>query len=367
MTTAYSGDGITFPDNSVQATAPRVGMVNRIINGDMRIDQRNAGAAYTINNDGDYGIDRWKLRTYGGSGRYSIQQSGNVPEGFTTSAKLTVTTTDTSGTNGYSIAQHIEGYNMADLVMGTASAKPYTISFWVKSSVVGTYCVSSRTISAVASCVKTYTIVLANTWEYKTLVFPANTAFTTNTVNEVSLYVDFNLGAQTSKTTATVDAWQAGNFVCTSAQTDWISNAGATFHLTGVQLEKGSTATDFEYLDYGRQLQMCQRYFEKSYDIGTAVGTVTGIGSIGTVAYGASVSRPFLGIQFQTAKRTSATVTSYTPNTADTSGKIGGPSGADLSAVIQNAGTQSFKIYQSQVTSTSNGDYYIHWTSSAEL
>ena len=169
----------------------------------MVIDQRNAGASYTITGDNQYGsVDRFLARTYGGPGRFSMQQVTDAPADFLKSLKVTVTTTDTSGTYGYSVEQRIEGLNITDFNFGTASAATYTMSFWVKASIAGTYTCGNRTTSATSSCVNTYTINSANTWEKKTIVFPANTGFTTGTDNGVGLICDFGFGAQTSKATS---------------------------------------------------------------------------------------------------------------------------------------------------------------------
>ena len=196
---------LTFPETTgTFATENSLGMRNLIINGNMQIDQRNAGSAFTITGDDEYGLDRWVGRTYGGTGRFSMQQVVDAPSGFEYSNKITVTTTATSGAGGYGLEQKIEGVNLTMLNYGTANAKPLTASFWIKSSIAGTYTTSLRTSNAsgnVSSCVNTFTISLANTWEYKTVTYPANTAFTMKMDNGVALFFDINFGAQTSKST----------------------------------------------------------------------------------------------------------------------------------------------------------------------
>ena len=271
MTTAYSGDGITFPDNSVQATAPRVGMVNRIINGDMRIDQRNGGGVSSALNG--YFIDRWS--GFRGAGTitpvFSGQQVSDAPTGFINSAKITVTT---AGTGAYYslLRQHIEGLNVSDLGFGTASAKTVTLSFWVKSSITGVYAAGIQNPTGARTYVSNYTISSANTWEQKTITIAGDTTGTWATDNSSGILVNFDLGTSTG-TVATPNTW--GNVgIFTSSSIKWSSTNGATFYVTGVQLEKGSTATDFEYVDYGRQLQMCQRYYEKLSGSGGIYGTI---------------------------------------------------------------------------------------------
>ena len=341
------------------------GFKNRLINSAMVIDQRNAGASVTTSGAG-YTLDRWSFYVAQAS-KLTIQQSSTAPTGFVNSSLITSSSAySVVASDQFEFRQFIEGYNTADLMWGTANAQTVTLSFWVRSSLTGTFGGAIRNSASDRSYVFSYSISSANTYEYKTITIAGDTSGTWLTTNGRGIGVFFSLGAG-STFLKTAGSWGAGEFSGATGQTNLVGTNGATFYITGVQLEKGSTATSFDYRPYGTELQLCQRYFEKSYDTSVAVGTATGVGAISTVTYGVSTLRPFLAIQFQVAKRTSATVTSYTPNTANTSGKIGGPSGADLSATIQNAGTQAFQIYQSQVSSTSNGDYYIHWTSSAEL
>ena len=235
------------------------GRRNLIINGAMLVDQRNSGSSYTITGDTQYTLDRWVARTYGGSGRFSVQQDGSSPDNINPSAKLTVTTTDTPGTHGYAFSQRVEGYNFSSLAYGSSSAKAATISFWVRSSITGTYCFSVRNSDASRSYIAEYSISSANTWEYKTITIPGATDGTWLTTNGVGAYLEWNLGAQTSKE-ATAGSWQSGNYHATSSQVDWIATSGATFYITDVQLEVGKNATEFEHRSYGEELALCQRY-----------------------------------------------------------------------------------------------------------
>ena len=264
MTTAYSGDGITFPDNSVQATAPRVGMVNRIINSDMRIDQRNAGAAVTINSSAyTYPVDRFAGFGEPTDGVFTLQQSATAPAGFTNSLLATVTTADASigASQRYFIRQVIEGYNVADLGFGAAGASTFTISFWTRSSLTGTFGGSLMNGDFDRAYPFTYTVSVANTWEQKTITIAGDTTGTWLKTNGGGLFICWSMGAGSTRLD-TAGAWQtpAGPLFGATGQINIIATNGATFYITGVQLEKGSTATDFEYVDYGRQLQKCQRY-----------------------------------------------------------------------------------------------------------
>ena len=259
MSTAYSGDGITFPDNSVQVTAPKVGMVNRIINGDMRIDQRNAGAAVTQTNAYPYTLDRWQC---GGSqnSKFTVQQSSITPDGFTNSALITSLSAYTVGTGeNFLFSQSIEGFNTADFGWGTASAAAITLSFWVRSSLTGTFGGSIQNAATNRSYPFTYTILSANTFEYKTITIAGDTSGTWLTTNGVGIIVRYGIGVGATSSGA-AGAWAGANYLSATGATSVVGTSGATFYVTGVQLEKGSTATDFEYVDYSRQLQMCQRY-----------------------------------------------------------------------------------------------------------
>jgi len=238
-------------------------MKNRIINGAMVIDQRNAGASVSVSTSGVYVLDRWKNRAFGG-GVFSVQQSSTAPAGFTNSTLYTVTTADSSIAAGdnYWIIQEIEGYNVADLNWGTANAKTITISFWVRSSVTGTFNVALCNGTAYdRSYVTTYTINSANTYEYKTVTIAGDTTGTWGTTNGGGITLIFNLGSGTDYQ-ATANTWVAGFKQATAGSTNWIATNGATLYITGVQLEVGSSATGFEYRQYTTELQLCQRYFQ---------------------------------------------------------------------------------------------------------
>jgi len=238
------------------------GMKNRIINGAMVIDQRNAGASVSISAPA-YTLDRMYSLASGG-GVYTVQQSSTVPSttGFRTSAAYTVTTADSSIASGdyYGFDQRIEGYNVSDLNFGNSGATPFTVSFWVRSSVTGTYSVAFFNSAADRSYVTTYTISAANTWEQKTITVTPDTGGTWLTTNGIGVVVRFSLGVGSTYTTSTLNAWQAGLYFNANTATNWIATNGATFYITGVQLEAGSVASPFERRDYGRELMMCQRY-----------------------------------------------------------------------------------------------------------
>lgn len=233
---------------------------NRIINGDTRIDQRNNGGSVSISSAANtYFVDRWRANANGG-GVFSVQRSTVAPAGFTNSILATVTTPDSSVVAGdfYHIRQSIEGFNFSDFGFGTASAATVTISFWVRSSVTGTYSLLLRNAAGGRGYVTPYTISAANTWEYKTATIPGDTSGTWPTDNSECAILNFSLGGGN---TQTANSWQSNANDNVSGQTQWISTNGATFHVTGVQLEVGTAATPFERRQYGQELALCQRYF----------------------------------------------------------------------------------------------------------
>jgi len=257
--------GVTTPmyNGTITANAvtPSVNMKNRIINGAMVIDQRNAGASVTTNG---YTLDRWASFT-SGTGVFSVQQSSTAPTGFNNSCLLTVTTADASVTGGdyYLLTQYIEGYNFADLNFGTANAKTVTISFWVRASITGTYGGCLRNGAGDYCYPFQYVISSANTWEQKSVTIAGATSGTWLTTNGLGAALWFSIGAGSDYTDA-VNVWttKAGT-ISANSSTNLISTNGATFYVTGVQLEVGSTATSFDYRPYGTELALCQRYFQK--------------------------------------------------------------------------------------------------------
>ena len=254
-----ANNNATFAGTVVSNTP--LGMRNRIINGDMRIDQRNAGASVASPSD-TYTLDRFYSRQVGG-GVASIQQSSTAPTGFNNSLLFTVTTADSSivTTDRYYIRQSIEGYNVADLGWGTASAQTITLSFWVRSSVTGTFGGSLQNDAVDRTYAFTYSISSANTWEQKTVTIAGDTSGTWLKTNGVGLIVQWSLGMGPTYLT-TAGSWTAGNYLSATGSTNLIATNGATFYITGVQLEIGTSATPFERRLYNQELANCQRYYQ---------------------------------------------------------------------------------------------------------
>jgi hypothetical protein len=236
---------------------------NRIINGAMMIDQRNAGASVTPANAA-YTLDRWSaLLTQ--SSKFSIQQNGGgvtPPTGFinylgvTSLSSYSVVTGDIFG-----VRQRVEGLNVSDFAWGTASAQAVTLSFWVRSSLTGTFGGAVQNSAGNRSYPFSYVINGSNTWEYKTVTIPGDTTGTWLTTNGVGLELNFGLGGGATYS-GTAGAWAAANYGTATGATSVVGTNGATFYLTGVQLEVGTVATPFERRMYGQELQLAQRYYQ---------------------------------------------------------------------------------------------------------
>jgi hypothetical protein len=276
MPITLNGDtGITTPTyggtDTSEYLVPVTAFKNRIINGSMAIDQRNAGASVTPAATGYYSCDRYAPQMTQAS-KFSVQQQTSVvPVGFAYAQKFTQVSTPTVGAGDYfGTEQTIEGFNISDLKWGTANAQTITVSFWVYSSLTGTYCGSIFNNTSSRSYIFTYSIASANTWTYVTATIPGDTSGTYNTNNTEGFRLRFTLTTG-SNFQSTAGSWLAGNYATVSGHASWITSSGATFYITGVQLEKGSTATSFDYRPYGQELALCQRYCYLS--TGGACGT----------------------------------------------------------------------------------------------
>jgi len=241
------------------------GFKNRLINGQMVFDQRNAGASVTVTTS-SFGVDRALFQSSIAS-KFSIQQNAGAvtpPVGFTNYQGVTsLAATALGASDFYMMRQVIEGYNIADLGWGTANAKTVTLSFWVRSFLTGTFGGAFQNSAQDRSYPYTYTISVANTWEYKSVTVAGDTGGTWLTTNGVGIRVGFSLGTG-STLSGTAGAWSGSSFFSATGATSVVGTNGATFYITGVQLEEGSTATSFDYRPYTTELQLCQRYYQSS-------------------------------------------------------------------------------------------------------
>ena len=348
------------------SSAGLYGFKNRIINGNMRIDQRNAGASVTPTN-GQYTVDRW-LAALTQASKYTVQQNAasvTPPVGYTnylgitSSSAYSVLTSDV-----FYIRQVIEGFNIADLAWGTASAAAVTLSFWVRSSLTGTFGGSLQNSAENRSYPFTYTINAANTWEKETITIAGDTSGTWVTNNGAGIKVNLSFGAGATYS-GTAGAWAGSTLVSATGATSVVGTSGATFYITGVQLEKGSTATSFDYLDYGRSLAQCQRYYYKTFPQGTApaqnTGSIAGallVSTSATSTFGGSLPLPV------TMRSAPSTVTTYNPSAANASWRDTNNS-ADRTVGSASGGDSS--LYVTGLSGIVNGLNLIHVTATAEL
>lgn len=323
-TVLTTGAIVTEAQGGTGTTTGYYGFKNRIINGAMVIDQRNAGASVTVNTTNVYTLDRWAL-SESSDAVFTVQQDSSAPSGFNNSAKVTVTTADASiGTAQYnSFQQRIEGFNFADMAWGTANAQPVTLSFWVRSSVTGTFGGAIANSAYNRSYPFTYAINAANTWEQKSITITGDTSGTWLTTNGIGITLYFDLGSGVDNT-GTANAWVGAGNVGADSTVQLANTLNATWYITGVQLEKGSTATSFDYRPYGTELGLCQRYFTNW--VGDSSGTgfrAIGSGYVPNVATDLTVLIP-LSVSMRTTPTLSysGTISGISGNTIGTVSSI---------------------------------------------
>jgi hypothetical protein len=394
LTNAVTGTGKMVLDTSPTLVTPALGtpasgvltnctgvqytgFKNRIINGAMVIDQRNAGASVTPTTNFTYTVDRWVAGLIQSS-KFSVQQNaGSVtpPAGFTNYLGITsLSAYSVTSTDYFNINQFIEGFNWADLGFGTANAQTVTLSFWVRSSLTGTFGGVLANSAGSRAYPFTYTISSANTWEQKTVTIAGDTTGTwVGATNGIGARLWISLGTGSSFAT-TAGAWAAGNYVAPTGATSVVGTNGATFYITGVQLEKGSTATSFDYRPYGTELALCQRYFEKSVNQGTSItknAETSFFATVSSTTVANSVT--YVTQRYVVTKRTAPTVLVYPYTTATNTARISNDGGTDLAAnsAFVNAVSDSFF----SVSNTSGGTittgaqliFIGNWYASAEL
>jgi len=355
MTTIINGSSpsITFSDGSAQTSATRP-FLNRIINGAMVIDQRNAGASVTNIAGNAWSVDRWRMYASQASKCTLQQNAGSVtpPTGFINYLGITSTSAySVTSSDEFWISQGIEGFNASDLMWGTANAQTVTLSFWVRSSLTGTFGGVIQNNAGDRSYPYSYTISSANTWEQKTITIVGDTTGTWLTNNSRAISMRFSIGAGSS-TVGTANTWAAANYGAPTGATSVVGTNGATFYITGVQLEKGSTATSFDYRPYGTELALCQRYYQ---NIGRSAGNEVVIGG-----YGVNGTYIYYTYSFPVQMRAVPTMTKvgtwYTSNTGQPTISGVGNQSVAFSALGTATGNQ--------VTASDVSTYY---TASAEL
>jgi hypothetical protein len=376
MTIAISGtNGITLDGQFNSASS--MGFKNRLINSAMVIDQRNAGASISVssNSGTQFCTDRFLVQGTSAEGVFSAQQlSATPPTGFRNYVRIQTTTASASPASGslYAMSQIIEGFNIADLGFGAAGASTVTFSFWIRSSLTGTFSGSLKNGNSYnRSYPFTYSISAANTWEYKTVTVAGDTTGTWQTGNLGGLIVYWDLGCGSSLL-STANSWQAGNFNGVTSSTRLISTLNATMDITGVQLEKGSTATSFDYRPYGTELALCQRYFEKSFEIGTAPASAGSAAGAFEFAQQVAASAQQYGpsCKYAVVKRSTPTATFYNWNAAGNQAVNVVTAGTTTSLALRagQSGTSSFSITFIAPAGTSVGQgLSVQWTADSEL
>jgi hypothetical protein len=338
---------------------------NRLINGDMSIAQRQVTFLSPAN--GTYTLDRWKYEKTA-TVTHSVTQDTDAPTlaqsgyNFKYSLRAALTSADTSIAAGdyCDISQKVEGYNFADL-----AGQVFTLSFWVKSTLAGTYCVAFQNSVADRSYVAEYVINAADTWEFKTVTVAASpSAGTWNYTNGIGLNVVWTLAAGSTYQT-TANAWQAGNFIATANQVNAINTGVSNFRLTGCMLNLGAFPAQFRTFSNGGfegEKAACMRYFEKSYNYGVYSGA-QGSGYLAQTGTLGNVCR--VSHTFAVQKRTTPSVSIFaalsgTPNAV--SRDVAG----DLAAGVQAPGDSGFSV---EFSVPGSGDIrgYSHFLADAEL
>ena len=340
---------------------------NKIINGAMIIDQRNAGASVTAN-DGVFSVDRWAcIDTV--NGKFSMQQNAasvTPPAGFKNYLGCTsIAATALGATDFYHVRHKIEGFNADDLSWGTSDAKAATLSFWVRSSLTGVFGGSINNSVFNRSYPFSFTISSANTWEYKTVAIAGDTSGTWLTANNIGIQISFSLGSG-STYSGTAGSWSGSSLASATGAVSVVGTNGATFYITGVQLEVGDTATPFEHRSYGAELALCQRYYEIS---GTFGGVVTGRGTAGGAGNAATRAFGFVGNDFKVTKRAIPTI-SIQSSQSGTSGQISGYSSGTEYTVNSTGGTNVNRVHSYLQTTTSMSSFEpqeYYWQAAAEL
>jgi hypothetical protein len=280
-----------MPLTTVQAgmldtTAQYYSFKNRLINGGMVISQRVGTTSTTVSAVSVYGLDRWRVNSSQAS-KISFQQQSIASPQSCGNNRFTMNVTSLAATtvgasDYYGVNQFVEGFNMQDLGWGTSAAQTVTLSFWIYATVTGTYSGAIRTgDSSNYSYPFTYSIAAANTWEFKTVTIPGPTAGTWGTGTSVGLDVWFSVGTG-STFKGTAGSWSANNYVAATGEIALVNTNAAAWYITGVQLEKGSTATSFDYRPYGTELALCQRYYARIYDIWCDSAVYTAGGRLST-------------------------------------------------------------------------------------
>lgn len=341
------------------------GSSNLIINGAMAVDQRNSGSSFAQTN-GAYNLDRFRGNSYDGgatTGKFTVQQSSTAPDDFDHSLLVTSSATTADASNNiFNIEQLIEGFNSANLNYGSSSAKTITLSFHVRSSLTGTFGGALKNNARNRNYPFTYTISSANTFEKKVITISGDTTGTwVGSTNGIGLWLSFGLGVG-SNYSGSAGAWGSGDYFSATGATSVVGTNGATWYITGIQLEVGSQASDFQHEDFGTTLAKCQRYF-------FAVGFPDKLASSVNFAMGyyLNSARVDCVIDLPVTMRTTPSVIASS-GTNHFDAYMNGSDYFDTFDAINSASANSFTIYRSsQISGTAGDAVLISKSSSASL
>ena len=358
----------------------QIGTRNLIMNGEMRVAQRGTSATGIGNGDNGYHVcDRWRVNEGGAiQAEVTMSQDSDVPagKGFSNSLKLTVTTAESAvaADERFMIDTIIEGQDLTQLNYGTSDAGSLTLSFWIKSTKTGTYCVGFYNGSPSTDRIftKTYTVSSSNTWEKKTLTWVGDTdsdsAFTDSSAGALWIQWWFMAGSNFTDGTLT-SAWvDFDDGVWADAMVNAFDSTSNNVYLTGVQLEAGSTATEYEHRTFGDELQQCQRYFCRTYAYGTATGTATNNGSLASTSQAVSTYASAGTWRFPVEMRAAPTVTLYSTQNADTTGKVTSDTTDGTGQATMISATSVFINRASDSSGVGNNNYIkAHAVATADL
>lgn len=345
---------------------------NRIINGRMEIDQRNAGSAVTINASSQiYTLDRWLAFGQAADGVFTVQRQSGGPAGFPNFLRATVTTADASigASQIYVLCQKVEGVMISDLAWGSASAATVALRFLVRSSLTGTFSGSIMNSGANRIYPFTFAVNAANTWETKSVVIPGDTAGTWLTDTGVGLQMWIDLGCGSSNR-GTAAAWGASVVYGATGATSLISTLNATFDLTGVELVRSSADLGPSWRPFAQELALAQRYYEKSYQLAFLPGSATLVGtSVGPSNFSASASHVRQTVMFKVQKRAAPTISYW-----DAAGNLARASTLSIGGLVQVDNNNIIAAeyvadhsFQWGATPIASVMPLVHWTAAAEL
>ena len=341
------------------------GRKNMLINGAMTVYQR--GTVNTVDGSNLYSLDRWKNLNKGGA-ISTLTQATDVPanQGFGYSHKIDVTTADAMGTatDECSLKQQIEAQDVIHIGYGTSTCQTVTLSFWIKSTITGTYIAELHRHDTDRFLSTAYTVSVADTWEKKTITYAADTTGVVANDTGSGLMVQLHLAAGSNYTSGTLGSWNTTVANRAVGQVNAMSSTSNNIYFTGVQLELGSVATDFEHRSYGEELALCQRYYEKSYNSTTVPGVASIQPGWASTANNAVITTQAPGATFKVTKRSNPTIVTYNAVTG-ASGKAYRVSDASNETITVSYLGQS-SIGYINVPASSNG-YYYHYTADSEL